>query len=345
MWQSGVEHTATTWTTPALADGGPYYWCLYAYDGANDSGWSAGRAFYIDTAHNVAWLSDATPSTVYTNATYLVSVQVRNAGNASWPSSGTTPVYLSYHWINSGGSTVVFDGARTSLPGNIPPGGQATLSATLIAPNAPGNYTLRWDMVHEHVTWFSERAAPTRDVSVRVDPNAPPHKPLPLAPGQLAVVSSRTVSFSWQDTGDPDNGPRTYRTYSLQVATDPGFTDLVAGVGWMWQPGTEYAATTWTVALPSDGFYYWRVYAFDGITGSGWGNPRTFTVDTSAPPAPALVSATDGSLADRVRITWSGVLVATEYEVWRNTASAAITATRIATTTAAATAYDDSGCG
>jgi hypothetical protein len=44
---------------------------------------------------------------------------------------------------------------RTALPADVPPDGVVNLQARLRTPDTPGSYHLRWDMIHELVTWFT----------------------------------------------------------------------------------------------------------------------------------------------------------------------------------------------
>ncbi len=241
---------------------------------------------FANHLYNVQWVSHATPSTLVTAADYVVTIVVKNTGSLTWPSGGSNPVHLSYHWTDTSGNVIIFDGARTNLPYNISPNAQVSLSASLRTPNTAGSYILKWDMVHENITWFSQQGAPTRNVNVQVNTNLPPNLPIPVSPTAGQHLSSRTVTFEWQDGGDQDNQPLNYRDYSLQVATDAGFTNLVTGVGWQWQSGTTYLGTTWQTTLPADGTYYWRLYAFDGALGSGWSSGRSFIIDTTPTRTP-----------------------------------------------------------
>jgi hypothetical protein len=108
--------------------------------------------------------------TVQANVFTRVQVTVENTGAVAWPRSGPEPVHLSYHWEKQGpkGPQLDFEGRRTPLPRDMAPGESVTLSALVGTPGAPGQYRLRWDMVREHVTWFSERGNPTGDQAVDV---------------------------------------------------------------------------------------------------------------------------------------------------------------------------------
>lgn len=107
-----------------------------------------------------------------------------------------------------------------------------------------------------------------------VDTNRPPNTPKPISPADGSYVNSRTLALQWQDAGDPDNGPRTYRDYYAEI----------------WKPDSSWqqtlswtTATNWSVVVPSDGTYQWRVRAGDGAAGSTWSGPWQVVIDTIAP--------------------------------------------------------------
>ena len=51
------------------------------------------------------------------------------------------------------------------------PGDSVALAGEVDVPQTPGRYRLRWDLVCEGVTWFSERGTPTADQTVDVVPS------------------------------------------------------------------------------------------------------------------------------------------------------------------------------
>jgi phosphoglycerol transferase MdoB-like AlkP superfamily enzyme/glycerophosphoryl diester phosphodiesterase len=61
---------------------------------------------------------------------------------------------LSYHWKDKDGQVVIWDGIRTPISNEIPPGETVVLEAGLITPPNPGRYTLEWDLVHEGIAWL-----------------------------------------------------------------------------------------------------------------------------------------------------------------------------------------------
>jgi len=50
---------------------------------------------------------------------YTLAVPIRNAGAAAWPTGGTNPVRVSYHWHDASGNTVIWDGVRTPLAADV----------------------------------------------------------------------------------------------------------------------------------------------------------------------------------------------------------------------------------
>ena len=96
------------------------------------------------------------------------TVTVSNTGTVTWPSAGLNPVHLSYHWISPTGQTVVWEGARASLPAELAPGQSAAVTVSVLSPPATGPYTLRFDLVQEGVTWFSSQGVTPRDVAISV---------------------------------------------------------------------------------------------------------------------------------------------------------------------------------
>lgn len=103
-----------------------------------------------------------------------VPVTVQNTGVLVWPHRGTNPVHLSYHWetLDGDGPRLGFEGRRTVLPADLPPHATVSLVGAVRAPSRPGRYRLRWDMVCEGVTWFSERGTRPADQLVEVIPTA-----------------------------------------------------------------------------------------------------------------------------------------------------------------------------
>ena len=100
-------------------------------------------------------------------ATLTVPVTLTNTGSLTWGANSS--FHLAYHWYQ-GSTPVTWDGARTVLPSTVLPGGSIALQAWVMAPATAGAYTLKWDMVREGVTWFSQQGVGTGNFAVNVTP-------------------------------------------------------------------------------------------------------------------------------------------------------------------------------
>ncbi len=117
----------------------------------------------IRSENDSAWyrVTYASPASITLVAGELsqITVTVRNESVITWPAAGPQRVALSYHLFAPDTRNVIqFEGARTYLTDDLPPGQAVTLGAWIFAPRAPGRYSLMWDMVQENTIWFSQKA-------------------------------------------------------------------------------------------------------------------------------------------------------------------------------------------
>ena len=100
------------------------------------------------------------PTQVTAGRTFSTEITVTNASPIPWPSKpnprGKNAVHLSYHWLDQQRKTIVYDGLRTKLPGDLEPGESVTLRALIRSPDNPGEYVLQITLVQEGVAWFSD---------------------------------------------------------------------------------------------------------------------------------------------------------------------------------------------
>ena len=73
------------------------------------------------------------------------------------PTNGQVPVFLSYHWIDHRGRYAVYDGLRSLLPGDVPPGGRVDVDLRVRLPRQPGQYVLEISPMQENVAWFHDK--------------------------------------------------------------------------------------------------------------------------------------------------------------------------------------------
>jgi hypothetical protein len=88
---------------------------------------------------------------------------VYNDSPRVWCQHSQVPVHLSYHVytaVSRPGMTrqlVRFDNPRTGLHQYLHPGQHDTIALHVVAPETPGRYEIDIDLVHEGITWFSDR--------------------------------------------------------------------------------------------------------------------------------------------------------------------------------------------
>ncbi len=116
----------------------------------------------------------APPAAVAPKGVFLIPVRVTNTGSEVWSAlgigSGNYRVSVAYRLFDAAtGAAVVFDGERTLLPWDVPPGGAAELKARVPAPDRPGDYRLVLTLVQENVAWFDAAAGVEAAVPVRVE--------------------------------------------------------------------------------------------------------------------------------------------------------------------------------
>ena len=129
------------------------------------------------------------------NSTLSGRVLILNRGSRTWQSGGTNPVRLGYHWYDTQGTEVpvaLYTG-NFSMTGDTATDGTASFAnIELRAPQNPGTYTLKWDLVHEGISWFSTRGSKTKDLHITiVEPPPPPPPPAP-DPWSVLFISHDT---------------------------------------------------------------------------------------------------------------------------------------------------------
>lgn len=111
-------------------------------------------------AYRTRYISHDTPPAVPPASTLKVNITLQNAGSTTWLQGGPQPFRLGFQWYTSAGQMLTFPTEldfRTPLPADVPPDGTVSLQASLRTPDTAGMYHLRWDMIHESVTWFTSQ--------------------------------------------------------------------------------------------------------------------------------------------------------------------------------------------
>ncbi len=102
-----------------------------------------------------------------------LEVDLLNTAETTWLREGRHGngyVRLGAQLLDGAGALVSRDHARAGLPDDVPEGGSAQVVLELTAPDRPGRYGLRLDLVNEGVGWFEAEGSPVVDVPFGVDP-------------------------------------------------------------------------------------------------------------------------------------------------------------------------------
>jgi hypothetical protein len=176
------------------------------------------------------FLDHDTPTFMLPNSTYEVELSVRNAGTLTWPAGGENPVRLGFHWYDESGELVIqppgYD-YRAPLHEDVTFANTAVFSPALVtAPGEPGQYTLKWDLVHENVTWFADQGSSTLDVTISITFTTPTNTPTPTStptntPTPTSTPTSTpplTNTLTPTMTSTPTETPTSYGFYLPLIA-------------------------------------------------------------------------------------------------------------------------------
>ena len=110
-----------------------------------------------------------TPNYLDPGQEYEVEVTVKNTGLSFWEKGGSFRTNLGTHWLNRDtGEIVIWDGNRGLLDTDVDYEQESTVKIIICAPEEPGRYILQYDMVHEGVTWFSDKGVIPFEVNIDV---------------------------------------------------------------------------------------------------------------------------------------------------------------------------------
>ncbi len=143
------------------------------------------------------------PTRWWLHETLTLALELTNTGHIAWESTEPSPVRLSYHWQDSEGHMIIYDGERSSFP-TTPPGSSVNVELKVVPPYNPGAYELMVDLVHEEVTWFSEQGV------------APLILPITYLHGALPRV---TIISAWYRPGDLLSSYITAQIRALRAAS------------------------------------------------------------------------------------------------------------------------------
>jgi len=141
--------------------------------------------------HDLLLISHGLKPELETGELVVIPVVAANEGRIGWtPEDGFA---LSYHWLDRASEVVIWDGRRSVLPHAVPTGETVVIMATVEAPELPGEYLLRWDVVQEGVLWVSESdPTPVEEVAVLARASHA-FSVLEMSPPWVLVAGSKTV--------------------------------------------------------------------------------------------------------------------------------------------------------
>ena len=108
---------------------------------------------------------------IYAGRPVQINVVIENRSSFDWLTGAEQPVFASYHWLDSVGNVMVYDGIRTNLPALIQPFGRAQVAVSIVPPSTAGNYLLEVSLVHEGVAWMEDDGLTSLRVKVVVEPS------------------------------------------------------------------------------------------------------------------------------------------------------------------------------
>jgi hypothetical protein len=93
-----------------------------------------------------------------------IQTRVTNLSTRSFPAQATYGrrlVRLGAQLCAEDGTLINRDYERAWLPAHLPAGGTMDIPITVKAPDAPGRYLLKFDLVSEGIDWFEKSGSPT----------------------------------------------------------------------------------------------------------------------------------------------------------------------------------------
>ncbi|HRR29908.1 MAG TPA: hypothetical protein P5557_01250, partial [Candidatus Sumerlaeia bacterium] len=108
------------------------------------------------------------PAQIEAGGRMVFDVRIENISDSRWQADVAGGVRLSYHWKYPGGDYAEFEGVRTFLPHDIPAGGSALATMTIIAPPKPNDYILELELVREGRAWFFQKGQPPHTIPIKV---------------------------------------------------------------------------------------------------------------------------------------------------------------------------------
>lgn len=143
----------------------------------NAHGPAPARTPLPDSGYSVRWESHTVPAAMPRGSSADARIAFTNQGDVVWPDvlagdpatrSGGHAVRLAYDWTAVSAAATNTPRGRADMPHPVHPGETMTLLVALDAPDQPGEYRIRFELVQELVVWFAAKGAATLVVPVTV---------------------------------------------------------------------------------------------------------------------------------------------------------------------------------
>jgi 2-polyprenyl-3-methyl-5-hydroxy-6-metoxy-1,4-benzoquinol methylase len=117
----------------------------------------------------------AFPGSVRTSGNYSVSVLLENGTDTDLKSLHPHPIHLSYHWLDTEGQCLMFEGERTCLLPDARSRSSQQYEVSFVSPSRSGTYILRLTLLQEGIRWFDQLPANVYcDVPVKCESSLAP---------------------------------------------------------------------------------------------------------------------------------------------------------------------------
>jgi 2-polyprenyl-3-methyl-5-hydroxy-6-metoxy-1,4-benzoquinol methylase/glycosyltransferase involved in cell wall biosynthesis len=117
-------------------------------------------------------LRNTLPTYIQADDKLELRIAIRNAGDTLWLSGQTVRsgiVMPGIRITDAGGQIVAELHGHPMLPHGVPPGQSVDVDIQLVAPAEPGSYTVKIDLVDQHICWFEERGSQPLVMSFEVE--------------------------------------------------------------------------------------------------------------------------------------------------------------------------------
>jgi hypothetical protein len=268
----------TTKAVGPLSTGATYYWRANAKNSGGTSAWSTVWSFTtIPPAPTVPTLFS--PANTAVNQPLNLSL--------TWLAvSGASTYRVQMSTSASFSDTVVDDSTLTTTSKSVGPLSTSKTYYWRVNAKNPGG-TSAWSGI-----WSFGTIPPVAGA------------PVPLSPANSTQNQQLNLTLSW-------NAVTGAATYRAQLATDTGFTSIVA------DDSTLTAPTKAIGPLSTGTTYYWRINAKNPGGTSVWSEKWSFTTIPPAPGAPILVSLSDNTVNSPITpmLIWNRAIGAVTYRL------------------------------